>query len=161
MAGLLSWVDQNWFSLLQSVGIIGSLCVSGAALRRDTGARRISDLLTLAGHHRELWCELLRQKDLARILQTEVDLIDKPVSLAEEEFLNLVIVHFHTSWLLVREGAILSLDALAIDAGSFFSLPLPHAVWNKTKGFRDSKFVDFIEKTLKQLSAANGPAARR
>jgi hypothetical protein len=38
---------------------------------------------------------------------------------------------------------------LALDAGEFFSLPLPRAVWEKTKKFRNPRFVRFVERAMK------------
>ena len=42
-------------------------------------------------------------------------------------------------------AAFLSRQSIFKDAGVFFSLPLPHAVWNQTKNARDPDFVRFME----------------
>lgn len=144
-----AWLDLNWFSLVQSIGIIGSLWFTAAALCRESRARRVSDLLELTGHHRELWAEVHRRPELGRIVQAEVDLVGSPISTAEEEFLNLVIVHFHTGMLLAQEGSSLGLDGLAKDAGAFFALPIPRAVWERTKENRDPRLVTFIDGLLR------------
>lgn len=148
MGAFSAWLDQNWFTLIQSIGIIGSLWLTGATLRRESRARRVGDLLALTGHHRELWAEVHRRPELGRILQSEVDLVSTPISIAEEEFLNLVFVHFQTGTLLAKEGSGLGLDALAADAKKFFALPIPQAVWMLTKAQRDPAFVDFIDNLL-------------
>ena len=96
--------------------------------------------------HRELWSEVHRRAELHRILQRTVDLIAGPVTVAEQEYLNLVIVHFHTGWQLAREGTMLKLKTLGADARGFFNLPLPKFVWEQTKSTRDPQFVKFIEK---------------
>jgi hypothetical protein len=145
---VLSWLDQNWFGVVQTLGIVGSIWLAIATLRRDARARRVADHLTLAGQHRELWSDVHRRPELARILHTEVDLVAHSVSVAEEEFLNLVIVHFNTGWLLAKENAILTLDVLATDARSFFALPIPRTVWDSTKHARDPEFVHFIQNAL-------------
>jgi len=144
----LLWFQDNWFSLLQTVGIIGSLIFTGVSLRQDTNGRRASDLLTLTEHHRDLWQEVYSRPGLGRIYAEEVDLIASPVTIAEERFLNEVIVHFHTAWQLVSQGSLLSLEAMRVDARTFFRLPVPQAVWKQTKTSRDSEFVRFIEKCL-------------
>ena len=115
-----------------------------ALLRHETP--KFSDLLALTEQHRELWREVQRRTDLKRILALEVDLIAAPLTVAEEEFLNMVIVHFNTGWLLARQGAVLNLKMLAADARDFFRLPLPKEVWNQTKRARDPAFVRFIER---------------
>ncbi|MCI0538265.1 MAG: hypothetical protein L0Z50_23920, partial [Verrucomicrobiales bacterium] len=62
--------------------------------------------------------------------------------------LNLVIVHFHTGWLFAQQGSFLNAENLASDVRSFFSLPIPKAIWIETKEGRDSNFVKFVESCL-------------
>lgn len=150
MAPLLSWLSENWFSALQGIGIIGGIAFAAVSLRRETRARRLTDLLTLTSQHRDLWSEVHRRPELSRVLDPRADLLAQPVTKEEENFLLVVIVHFNTGWHLARENTFLSLDVLAQDARSFFSLPIPHAVWHETKRSRDPKFVEFIEDTVVQ-----------
>lgn len=149
MAAFLFWLNQNWFSFLQSLGIVGGLWFTAAAIRRDTKARKASDLLKLLEQHRELWSDIHRRPELERVLSQELDLVAQPISIAEEEFINLVIVHFHTGWMLSRSGSTNSLAALGKDVVSFFSLPLPRKVWEKTEHKRDAAFVRFVAKCMK------------
>lgn len=147
MALWLSWFEQNWFPLIQTVGVIGSLWFATATLKRDAETRRTSDLLALTSLHRELWSEIYRRPELGRVLQAGVDLVASPVTLQEKEFLHAVIVHFYLGWLLVTQNHVIPEDVYATDVRHFFTLPLPEAVWEKTKA-RDPKFVRFIETTL-------------
>lgn len=141
------WLQENWFNLVQTTGIVGGILFAAVTTRRDRRTRRVGDLLTLAQHHRDLWSEVHRRAELRRVLlkDDKINLIDDPISDAEFEFLNLVIVHFYTGWLLARENGLLTNDVLAADARDFFSLPLPHRVWLETRSNRDPKFVTFIE----------------
>ena len=150
MAALLPWLEANWFSFLQSVGIVGGLLFTAASVRRDTKTRRINDMLKLKEEHRELWSELHRRPDLTRITDTNVDLLETPVTSAEEKFLNLVIVHFNTGWHLSNAGVGAKRSDLKADIRGFFKLPIPHLVWENSKGFRESKFVKFVEKCLRE-----------
>ena len=118
-------------------------------LRREARARRMGDYLTVVTHHRELWSEAHRRPDLARLFQTEVDLVGAPVTVAEEEYLNLVIDHFYTGWVLVNDGIVLKAKVLAADTRAFFSLPVPRRVWDETKPQRDPAFARFVEKSLR------------
>ena len=152
MVAWQSWLDQNWFSLVQTLGILGGVGLTAAALRRDTRARKIGDYLILTGQHRELWSEVHRRPELSRILKAEVDLLASPLSVAEEEFLNLAIEHSQTGCLLARAGSPIRLSSLSSDARSFFTLPLPRVVWEKTKHARDPRFVRFIEQAIASLS---------
>jgi hypothetical protein len=151
VAALSLWLQQNWFTLLQSAGIIFGLLFTALTIRRDTKARRATDLLSLAQHHRELWGELHRRPELRRVLENVVDLIAAPITPAEQEFLNVVFVHFYTGWLLAKSGVVAMIPkrAVAADIRSFFSLPIPNAVWQQSRECRDPKFVQFVEKCLR------------
>ena len=153
MATVAVWLANNWFTLLQSLGIIAGLLFTALSLRRNTKARKASDLLTLTKHHRELWSDVYQRPELRRILSTDVDLIGSPITVAEQEFLNVAIVHFNTGWLLAREGALLNMDGLKGDVRGFFSLPIPKAVWNQTRQNRDAKFLGFVESCLANRDA--------
>lgn len=149
MGNVLAWLEANWFSVVQSTGIVGSILLTALMLRRDRRGRKISDLLTLSQHHRDLWSEMHRRPELARIVRPEVDLVGHPITTAEEEFLMLAIMHFDTGWRLAREGSLLTLANMAIDAGSFFTLPLPAHVWAHIRHQRDPKFVKFVEDAVR------------
>jgi hypothetical protein len=148
VAAFFVWANDNWFLLLQSVGIIGGLVFTAESIRQGTKARRISDMLALTEQHRVLWQEVHERPELCRIPKAEVDLVANPITNLEDEFLNLAIVHFNTGWLLTREGALLTSEALARDVRSFFSLPIPRDVWERTKSNRDPEFVRFVESCL-------------
>jgi len=148
VAGFWGWIDQNWFALLQSVGIVCGLLFTSISIRRDTRARRTTDLLALTERHQELWSELHRRPDLQRLLNKEVDLVSRPVSAAEEEFLKIAFVHFYTGWLLAKSGALLTLETMAADVRVFFELPIPKFVWKQAREGRDAEFVRFVDKCV-------------
>jgi len=149
MGVVLPWLRENWFILLQSAGIIGGMLFTALSIRQATTARRVSDLLTLTEQHRELWNEVYRRAELSRIFASTIDLIANPVTVAEERFLNEVVVHFTTGWQLARKKSLITMEALKADLRSFFELPLPRAVWQQTKDSRDPEFVRFVQKCLK------------
>jgi len=148
MGAFSSWLDGNWFNLVQTVGVIGSLCMTAEAARREAKAREVENLLTIADHNRQLWSGVRQRKELKRIFQCEKvgHIVDATVD--EEEFLNLVINHFQTTWCIAKIGGIITPKELADDAGSFFSLPVPHAVWERTKVDRNKEFVRFVERAI-------------
>jgi hypothetical protein len=84
----------------------------------------------------------------SRIFQTTDDLFASALTVAEEEFINLAIVHFLTGWRIAKNGGLTSLKELGADVRGFFSLPLPRAVWEKTKAFRNQRFVRFVDGAL-------------
>jgi hypothetical protein len=149
MGAFSSWVNGNWFNVIQTVGIIGSLWVAAMAANRESRTKGIENLLSLCEHHRELWKEIPGQNDLVRIFQPDADTLLVPVTMAEAEFLNLVIVHFQTGWCIAKAGGFTTLAEMKADVRSFFTLPLPRAVWEKTKQNRNKEFVRFVEKSIK------------
>ena len=148
MDGIHSWVQGNWFNIIQTAGILGSLWLATAAANREAKAREIQNLLTISDHHRELWKGVYQQRELERIFRADTDVQAAPVTVTEEEFTNLVMVHFLTGWRIAKAGGITTLEELAADVRGFFSLPLPCAVWEKTKATRNPRFVRFVERAL-------------
>lgn len=162
MGGFSSWVEGNWFNLIQTVGIMASLWLTAAAANREAKARNeeavarhreakakeIENLLTNADHQRELWTSAYQKSELQRVFQANVDLAGTPVKVAEREFLNLVLVQYQITWCIAEAGGIVTLEELASDVHDFFSLPLPRAVWEKVKGCRNPRFVEFVERAL-------------
>ena len=145
------WAEENWFSLVQSVGIIAGLWLTAAGYRRDGKERKTSGLMALAQEHRELWTEAHRRPDLSRIFRTEVDLVASPITTAEQEFLNLVFVHFELGWQLARQGVATPLAVLSTDVRAFFRLPVVRAVWEETRLSRNPEFVEFVDRVLERL----------
>lgn len=152
------WLEQHWFHLLEGVGIIASLLFTTATVRHDLRARRNQEHLLLATQHRRLWGELHRRPRLARILERERDLAAEPLTVAEEQFLMLAIVHYQNGWLLTGKGSLITRKALTLDAGDFFSRPAPHAVWRNVRGIMEARFVEFVEASLAK-AAKPSPAA--
>lgn len=148
MGEIPSWVKVNWFNLIQTAGIIGGLMLTAAAGMREAKAREIENLLTVFANHRELWNGLSQRRDLDRIFKTDVDLEHVPITTAEEEFINLVMVHYQMGWRIAKAGGITTLKELEADVCGFFRLPLVDAVWETTKGRRNSAFVRFVERAL-------------
>jgi len=152
MGGIRVWADFNWFNLVQTAGIIGSLWFAAAAAVREAKAKEIENLLVIADHHRELWSKAYEQPELERIFQTNADIAAEPVTIVEEEFLNLVLVQYQITWCIAKAGGLVTEKELAADLRGFLARPLPRAVWEKTKSDRNSQFVWFVEKALRQPS---------
>jgi hypothetical protein len=150
MADFLSWFEGNWPNAITTLGVIGSLWIGIWTGQRELEKGKRESLERAAERHDKLWTQMSEQPSLHRILQEEVDLLAKPVTVEEEEFLNLVIVLFLTGWRNAKAGGIITLKELSGDVGSFFSRPLPHAVWEKTKLTRNPKFVRFIDRALER-----------
>lgn len=117
------------------------------ALHQGARSLRLSALLKLTEHHRELWSEVHRRPSWPE-LAPEVDLVRDPVTPAEEEFLNIVFVHFQTGWEMAVRHRMVSREAYGRDLMEFLALPIPRDVWNRTRPHRDPPFVQFVEECL-------------
>ena len=144
-----SWIGQHWFDLLQTTGIVGGLIFTAYSIRKDEQARRISNSIALNAHHHEIWKELYSYPQLFRIMAKDLDLKSAPVSEREELFTKTVIVHLSTAYRAMKHGEFVKLEGLSRDVKTFFSLPIPRAVWRKIKEFHDRDFIDFIDRVLK------------
>lgn len=147
MAGMeaLHWIGEHWLDFVQSVGIIAGLWFTAYTVLKEEKARKVSNMLTVAQHHREIWGAFYQRPELARVQKSKVNLEKSPITDAERMFVNLVIVHVDVVWRATKEGVFLTIEGLNKDIGEFFSLPIPMAVWEQFKSFHDAAFVSFVD----------------
>lgn len=153
--GFISWIQSDWPDVVAAVGIIGGLLFTGvnmmftaASFRADAKNRLISNLLSLDERHRMVWGEVKQRPELKRILAENVDMIAQPLTPEEDVSMWQIVQQFETGWRVERILNRGELKFLARDAANFFSLPLPGAVWEKIKKYRNPKFVKFVERAL-------------
>ncbi|MGO8698490.1 MAG: hypothetical protein ACLQVY_12305 [Limisphaerales bacterium] len=139
------WIADNWLNLLNAVGVVGGLFFTATSIRSGAKAQKVANLLTVTSNHREIWKEFSRRPELARILDAPVDLSKQPVTLDEAEFVNLVILHLSSVYYAMKDGIVVKSEGLRRDVCSFFSLPIPGAVWEERKVFQNADFVKFVE----------------
>lgn len=148
------WLQNNWVNFVQTIGIVAGLLFTAVSFRRDTQARRISNLLTLKEEHRELWSIVHQNPSFSRILDPHADLVAAPMTNEEEVFLRQMIVHCAVGFELVRRGTPLELKAVSRDFAEIFSLPLPKDAFQRARHGQSPDFVEFVERAVaKKLSA--------
>jgi len=140
-----AWASQNWYYLLSTVGIIGSLCFTAIAFRSETKTRRIANLLTITANHREIWKEFLNNPKLARVRDAGADTIKQPVTDAERVFVTFVALHMSSVFHAMSDQLVVKVEGLRRDVAQFFSLPIPCEVWEKIKVLQNDEFVAFVE----------------
>lgn len=118
-------------------------------MRSETKTRQIGNLLTITANHREIWKEFLKNPKLARVRDATADTTKQPVTDAERVFVSLVIHHINSVFYAMSDQLVVKYEGLHRDITQFFSLPIPKAVWEKTKQFQNDDFVKFIESVLK------------
>jgi hypothetical protein len=142
------WISQNFFNLLSAAGIIGSLWFTAVSLRSETKTRRVANLLTITANHREVWKEFFGKPELVRVIDPSADVRKLPVTPAEEFFVNMVISHTSSVYEALKDDLLIKQENLRRDVKSFFSLPVPKAVWIKIKLLQNQDFAAFIESSL-------------
>ncbi len=147
------WIAENWFNILSAVGIVGSLLFTAISLRSETKTRQVGNLLILTKNYRELWAELFDRPALRRVLDASVDLLSEPITLDESFYINMLIQHLGSAFQAMRSGLTIKPEGLKQDVREFFSLPIPHAIWEKIKVLQNDEFVDFVETCLESDGA--------
>ena len=148
--GFIRWLADNWFTFLQSAGIIGGLLFTGFSFRADMRTRRATNLIAITQHHREIWTQLYSKPELSRVLSADVDLHKKPVTLEEELFVSLLILHLNSAFYAARSGMFVNPERLEEDIREFFSLPIPGSVWKRVSTVQNAEFVQFISAILRR-----------
>lgn len=149
MGDMAEWLTENWFNLLSSTGIIGGLCFTAVSLRSETKTRRVANLLTITANYRDIWKEFFHSPKLSRVIDPRADVVKKPVTSEEELFVGLVISHVNSVFYATNDELVVKWEGLRRDVGQFLSLPIPKAVWHKTKPLQNQDFAAFIESSLK------------
>ena len=139
------WLGQHWLELLNAIGVVGGLVFTASSLRSETVTRRVGNLLTITRNHRELWTELYRRPELARVLDVSADLSKQPVTPEEEIFVNLVVLQISSVFEALKSGLVIKQEGLRRDVWWFISLPIPKAVWEKGKVLQNDDFVAYVE----------------
>jgi hypothetical protein len=118
------WVSQNWFNLVTSAGIIGSLWFTAVSLRSETKSRQLANLLTITDNYRDIWQDFLTAPKLARVLDDKADVIKKPVTADEEIFINMIIFNISNYYFAMKDDMVVNLEGLRRDIAQFFSRPV-------------------------------------
>ena len=81
--------------------------------------------------------------------------VDQPFSVVGpalqgmDHWCDLLILHLNAAFRALTDGVFMRPEALERDVKSFFSLPIPHAVWEELKTFQDQDFIKFVKNACK------------
>jgi len=142
------WILENWFTMLSALGVIGGLFFTAFSLRSETKTRRIANLLTITANHREVWKEFSRNPRLQRVLNASINTMEHPVTPQEQVFVSLVLLHTSSVYYAMKDELVVKLEGLRRDVSQFLSLPIPRAIWEKSKLLQNEDFVAFVESCL-------------
>jgi len=146
--GLGEWFSQNSFNLVSSVIAIIGLWFTAFAIRSETKARRVANLIAVTENHRQIWTEYARSPDLTRVLDAAADLAKQPITFREAVFTRSVIFQLNSAYYATKDDLIIKLEGLRRDAFEFLSLPIPMATWKLIQDKQNDEFVAFVESCL-------------
>lgn len=152
--GIAEWLAQNWFNALSSIGIMGSFWVGILALRSAARAAQVSNLLAVTASYREIWKDYHARPGLARVLDAAADVPSRPVTPEEDLFVRQVIFQLATFFYASRGGLLIDQAGARRDVRDFFSLPVPRAVWEKSKPLQNRDFAAFVDSSLERQKPA-------
>jgi len=104
-------------------------------------------LMAMSERSDALWDKIESNPALGRVLSYKADLTE-PVTVAELEALAKIFKLFQDGWRVANATDRDELEALAIDIADFLKRPLPCAVWEQKKVYRNPKFVRFVERAI-------------
>ena len=143
------WLRTHLGDLLQGASLLG-LFFTVYTLRQDAKERKIQNLFAVTAGHREIWSKVYDKPELARILQTDIDLDEDPPSFQERLFVQLLILHLSSSFQAREAGMDFGGDAIEADIRQFFARPIPSAVWERSREFQSPDFVRFVERAMEE-----------
>lgn len=146
MSWLSEYLGSNWFSLVQSIGILTTLLLNLATIRRQMHQTRVANSFLVTQHHREIWTLSIQNPKLSRVYSVNPDLKRKAITEEERTFVNLIFLHMCASLKAVKAGAIYPVDGMTADLVDIMSFPIPALVWREVADYHDKVFVDYVRK---------------
>lgn len=145
---MVEWLAANWFTFIQTAGVVGGLLYNAAMLRMDTKVRRTEVILSLTEAHRDIWERLIEQPSLNRVLDPEANVHARPPTPAERRFVQLVIHHLATVRQAVKERAYDASPGMDEDIREFLTLPIPSAVASAMLPYQAPDFQEYLHRLM-------------
>ena len=146
----MTLLQDNWFTLLQSLGIIGGLFFTGFSLRIDAKVRRVGNLFEVTKQHREIWIMIYSRPELKRVIESKPNLDMRPITDEERLFVTFLMLHLATNFRAAQAGMFMLPEERHSDISNFLSRPIPKAIWEKLKPLQDREFVEFVERNRRK-----------
>lgn len=139
------WLKHDWFTLVQSAGIIGTLLITLYTLRRDAWSRKITNYLSLISYHRDIWRITIEKPQLNRIKSFDQSLTERALTDEERQFLTFVFLHITCSYEMQKHHAMPSIQMLSYDIAELTRAPLVKRFWEENKRYYNDDVVQFID----------------
>jgi len=135
-------------SICTVIGVISALLFNAYTVKRNTKTLQLTNLFQITQFHRSIWSITLDHPELNRVLDESLVYETLEISKDERLFANFLILHLNLSYQAIKTKSIINADGIEQDIKEFFSLPIPRKVWEETKAFQNSDFIDYVEKFL-------------
>lgn len=149
---------DNWFQLLQSIFIVAGFAITALSFRSDIRSRKVSVLLRLIENYRDTWHGFMAKPELSRVLEDEVDLKKAPIKDDERCLATAqLIIHLSSVFVAQKMRQIPPIEGMERDVRSFFSKPIPEAIWKEIRDFQNADFVAYVEKVVSSGKQGGDP----
>lgn len=145
---IFSWLQSDWFTFLQSLGIVGGLIYTARSFQVDAKTRKTENLIRLTERHHKIWSQIHDSPALSRVSLANPNLEKHPITKFEELFVVSLILHLNSAYKAGKYGLFELPGNLTEDIVQFFSAPIPRRIWEKYRSRQDADFVDFVESIL-------------
>ncbi len=144
MGILIAWASDHWFSLVQTLGIVGGFVIAARSLSIDTRTRAAEIHLAITEAHRDIWENLVSNANLAEVLDPTRNVHTSPVAPIEERFVLLVLTHTAAVHRAMSLSVFKSWEGLEADVREFFMLPVPSCVLKRYLPYQEKAFIAFM-----------------
>lgn len=147
---LLQFSIADWSKIIEDIGIIGGLVgvwVGILTYRQGNKDKQTANLMAMAARGEALWDKIENDPSLGRVLAYQADLSKAP-TLAESRALNRIFKLYQDGWRVASATDRNELNSLAIDIVDFLKRPLPSAIWEQKKRFRNPEFLRFVNRAI-------------
>ncbi len=145
LENILQIFTTNILDIVQSIALIITLIIIYWELRHTRRHNEVAVDLQIATSHRELWMYFLKNPQLHRILEKNVDLGKTPITTAEHLFVNMLFSHIHSVFKADQERIINMPVEWKSDLDFFLEFPIPAKIWGKNKHMYENEFIAFFE----------------
>jgi hypothetical protein len=143
----------DWFTLLQSLGIIIGFLFSGFAIWKDSNATKLQNYILLTQSHREVWSMMMDNEKLGRVLERDIPAKKQELTYSERQFLIFIFLHITCSFELSKRDKIINIEKDKEDIADLLSYPLVRKYWDDKGKFYNEDFRSFIMSCISDHSA--------
>lgn len=155
----MHWLSANWFSVVQTVVLVGTLIVAVSALRSSGQATKGSNTLAIMASNRQIWSQLTTNPELQSVMRPTMS-ADEAVTDSEYHFVLAVIHHTAISFELAQTGGINVIEGARRDVHDTMNLPVFKATWDKCKAYQNADFAEFMDSCISGVDL-DEPLGRR